>query len=229
MALGAALLAFPVTEGAAQKRDRSLPRGKTWTWTFAADTLGQAPTATRAHGGTWQVVSDSTAATMPEGGDAAPRDSSREFPRLLRQVEAEDGITFHYLQFLKPRLDDLEISVRFRIRSGEIDPTAGIAFHLDPKGRNGYVVRVSGTSGELIAHYLLHGRRRDIKYAKVAPPEAGTWHTLGVRRIGAQLDVIYDGAAVLRLRDERFTGGNVGLWTEDDTVVDFADLTARSL
>ena len=156
-------------------------------------------------------------------------DSALAAPRFLRQTEADDGITYHYLQFPKPRLQDLEASVRFRIRSGEIDPTAGIAFHLDAKGRNGYVVRVSGAKGEVIAHYLLYGKRRDIRIAAVAPPEPGTWHTLGVRKQGSMLEVTYDGASVLRLRDERFSEGNVGLWTEDDTIVDFSDFTVRTL
>ena len=34
----------------------------------------------------------------------------------------------------------------------------------------------------------------------------------------------YDGKEVLRFRDERFQRGTVGFWTEDDAVVDFADL-----
>jgi hypothetical protein len=150
-------------------------------------------------------------------------------PRFLRQKEGDDGITYHYLQFPKPHLKDLEASVRFRIRSGDIDPTAGIAFHLDAKGRNGYVVRVSGAKGEIVAHYLIFGKRRDLRVATIDPPEPGAWHTLGVRKQGSVLEVTYDGASIFRIRDERFSEGNVGLWTEDDTIVDFSDLTVRSL
>ena len=211
-----------------------VPKGKTWTWSFAADTLGKAPDATRISGGTWIVVLDSTRA--PAGAIRAPGDSAAvdsaalaSWPRILRQDEDDDGIVFHCIQFTKPRLRDLEMSVRFRIRSGEIDPSAGIAFQLDPKGKNGYIVRLSGESHELIAHYLLNGRRRDVKYDAVEAPEPGTWHTLHVRRVGSVMDVTYDGKERFRIRDERFGDGNVGLWTEDDTVVDFADLTVRSL
>ena len=227
----ALVLALSAT-GRAEKRDRIVSKGKTWTWNFAADTLGQVPTGSRAYGGAWSVVLDSMTAARQAGatGDSlgAP-DSLPARPRFLRQSEAADGGAHHYLQFLKPRLQNLEASVRFRILSGEIDPTAGIAFHLDAKGRNGYVVRVSGAKGEVIAHYLLYGKRRDIRMESIQTPEPGVWHTLGLRKQGSVLEVMYDGTRVLRMRDERFSEGAVGLWTEDDTVVDFADFTVRSL
>jgi hypothetical protein len=186
--------------------------GKKYSWTFAADTLGQAPIFTRATGGTWAVVEDSTSGA-----------------RWIRQLESEEGLGSHMLQFLKPSLADQELSARFRIRSGEIDPSVGIAFQIDPKGRNGYVVRVSGKSGELIAHYLIYGKRRDIKAATLTPPKLDEWHTLGVRRKGSVMEIRYDGSLLMKLRDERFEKGNVGLWTEDDTVADFADLNVTSL
>jgi len=233
-ALAFAALVLVAAAPSARSEEWRVPKGKTWTWTFDADTLGKAPGATRTDGGSWTVVLDSTRA--PEGaigaaGDSAGVDSTtlRAWPRVLRQTEDEDGIVFHRIQFVKPRLHDLEVSVRFRIRSGEIDPSAGLAFQLDPKGRNGYLVRVSGENGELIAHYLLNGRRRDIKYDKLESLDPGVWHTLRIRRVGSVMDVAYDGKERFRIRDERFGEGNVGLWTEDDTIADFADLTVRSL
>lgn len=187
--------------------------GHTYSWTFAADTLGLPPNATRVGGGKWSVEEDSTQAGA----------------RLLRQTESDDGLAFHMLQFLKPRVADQKMEVRYRIRSGDIDPSVGISFHLDPKGKNGYLVRISGRNRELIAHYLLNGKRRDIKMVSVDPPQPGDWHTLGVRREGERLEVLMDGVVKMRLRDERFSIGNVGLWTEDDTVADFAGMTVTTL
>ena len=230
MCLSAALVLGISAAGHAEKRDRAR-KGKTWTWNFAADTLGQAPAGSKLYGGAWAVVLDSAMASPARapGDSSGTPDVAAVAPRFLRQSEADDGITYHYIQFPKPRLQNLEASVRFRILSGEIDPTAGIAFHLDAKARNGYVVRVSGAKGEVVAHYLLYGKRRDIRMANVAPPEPGAWHTLSLRKEGSVLAVTYDGASVLRIRDERFSEGTVGLWTEDDTVVDFSDFTVRSL
>ena len=197
--------------------------GRTYSWSYAADTLGSAPVGTRSSSGRWAVVEDSsgTAGSTVEGSAAAAR--------LLRQQEDDDGLASHTIQFLKPWLGDQEASVRFRIRSGAIDPSAGIAFLLDPKGKNGYLIRVSGRSQELVAHYLLGGKRRDIKMVSIPAPKADEWHTLTVRRVGERIEASYDGVLKMKLRDERFHEGNVGLWTEDDTVADFTGLSVRSL
>jgi len=192
---------------------RSPLPGRTYTWTFAADTLGQPPAFSRVASGQWAVVED----------------SSQTGPRVLRQSESDDGIGSHTLQFLKPRVADQRLEVRYRIRSGDIDPSVGIGFQLDAKGRNGYLVRVSGRNGELIAHYLLNGKRRDLKMVAIEPPRADEWHTLGVRRAGERLEVLYDGAVKMKIRDERFGVGNVGLWTGDDTVADFSGLAVTTL
>jgi len=106
--------------------------------------------------------------------------------------------------------------------------TAGLLFQMDPKGTSGYLVRVSGKSGEMAFHYLLYGKRRDVKYAKIDPPALGTWHTIAVKRRGSVLRAFYDGKELLETRDDRFSKGTVGIWGEDDTLVDFADLTATA-
>lgn len=202
----AALSAGPTCAHAA--KEPKYARGKIWTFDFAADTLGQAPPHTSVRGGDWAVLEDSTAPGS----------------RVLRQRMNDDGVAWHYIQFTRPLLEDVTATVRFRIDSGEIDPSAGILFQLDPKARNGYLVRLTGRTHEVAFHYLLFGRRRDIRFAKIDWPEPGTWHTLGVRRTGHRLTVLYDGREVLEARDERYEKGTIGLWTEDDTVVDFADL-----
>ena len=43
-------------------------------------------------------------------------------------------------------------------------------------------------------------------------------------RTGARLRVTYDGTDVMQVREERYSKGTIGLWTEDDTVIDFANL-----
>jgi len=238
--------------GACRAAKQSLPRpGKVYTWSFQADTLGQKPAHSIAFGGNWQVVEDSTNAAASSvastpgaalgdssgaGLGAAAHDSSAAAipapatpaPRHLFQSESDDGVSYHYLNFTRPMLGDLDASVRFRIRSGEIDPSAGLLFQMDPKGTSGYLVRVSGKTGELAFHYLLYGKRRDVKYAKIPPLEAGTWHTLAIARRKSQLRVLYDGKEVLTARDDRYSKGTVGVWAEDDTLADFADLAATA-
>lgn len=212
------LLAAPSWAG---KRE---PRGRTWVHDFQADTLGMAPSAATVMGGTWIVMEDSTA-----GAPSGTPDSARQASRLLRQTANDEARALNWIRFAKPTIETGEVSVRFRIRSGEIDPSVGILFQVDPKGKNGYLVRISGSDDELAAHYLLGGKRRDLKMEPLAAPAVGEWHTLGVRRERVRIVILYDGVEKMVLRDERFTRGTVGLWTEDDTVADFTDLkiTAR--
>lgn len=205
LALAAVALA---SSGARAARVPHHAKGRIWEFTFEADTLGQAPPHTTVRGGDWAVLADSSA----PGG------------RVLRQRMNDDGLAWHYIQFDRPVVNDVTVSVRFRIDSGEIDPSAGILFQLDPKGRNGYLVRLSGRTHEIAFHYLLYGKRRDLRFSKIDWPEPGTWHTLAIRREGHRLTVLYDGKEAMRVRDERYRKGSVGLWTENDSVVDFADL-----
>ena len=231
------VLALALAAPASGKSEGRTHGSKTWTWSFAADTLGLPPSNTATFGGSWAVVLDSTRASNQgaiASGDSAAIASSADSaaiasalasaPRVLRQSEADDGIRFHFIQFKKPVLEDQAVSVRFRILAGDIDPTAGLMLQVDAKGRNGYLVRVSGESNQLIVHYLIYGKRRDLRFVKIPPIQPGTWHTLSVERKGSIMAVSYDGEEKTRIRDERYSGGSVGLWTEDDTVVDFEQL-----
>jgi FlaG/FlaF family flagellin (archaellin) len=197
--------------GKAEAEERFTKPGKIYTWNFAADTLEHKPVHSVAFGGTWKVLADSA-------------DTAQTAKRFLRQTEDDDGVAFHYLSFTKPTLDDVDVSVRFRIVSGEIDPAVGILFQMDRKGTSGYLVRVSGKSGGLVFHYLLYGRRRDLRFAKTEPIELMTWHTISISRKGSVLRASLDGKERMMVRDERSSKGTVGLWTEDDTVADFKEL-----
>ena len=209
------LLALALMVTASQATAEKRHHLKSWAWTFEADTLGKEPDNSGVATGTWEVADlapDSAAAVDAAGG------------RILRQREGEDGADYHMLQLKKPIVEDLVASVRFRVVSGEVDPGAGLLFHLDAKAKNGYLIRVSGAKERIVAHYLLSGRRRDIRYASIEPPKPGEWHTLSVTKKKSLMIVSYDGAECMRFRDERFKKGTVGFWTEDDAVVDFADL-----
>jgi hypothetical protein len=208
-------MAFATAAPCLAAKPHAPPPGKVYTWTFLADTLGLKPAYSMSFGGgNWQVIEDS-AATAPA-------------PRFLHQSETNDGAPYHYLSFTRPSLGDLDASVRFRIRSGEVDPSAGLLFQMDPKGTSGYMVRASARTGEIAFHYLLYGKRRDVKFAKITPPTLNTWHTLGITRKRTLLTVLYDGQEVMSVRDDRFRRGTVGLLTEDDSMVDFGDLTATA-
>jgi len=202
--------------GAAPADAKAPKRVRTWTISFQADTLGQAPANATADDGLWRVIEDST---------AAPLDSTGALPRLLRQSEGDESNAAHVIRFAKPSLRNGEVSTRFRILGGELDPSVGVLSRMDAKGRNGYLIRVSGATSKLIAHYLIYEKRRDLKSVDIDPPGEGEWHTLAVRHEGTTLTVLYDGEPRMTLRDERHRKGFAGLWTEDDTVADFSEVS----
>lgn len=208
LALGMVLM-LPGLASAAREH-LPLP-GKVYAWSFQGDTLGQGPSHSMAFGGSWQVMEDSTTQA-----------------RILTQSESDDGVVYHYLNFTRPTLADLDASVRFRIRSGEIDPSAGILFQMNPKGTSGYLVRATTRNSEIAFHYILNGKRRDVKFAKIPALVPGTWHTIALTRRRSVVRIQYDGQEVMTVRDDRYSKGTVGVWTEDDTLVDFADLTATA-
>jgi hypothetical protein len=219
----AVALCLAAAPSGAGKRE---PRGRTWVHDFQADTLGMAPSGAVVMGGAWVVLEDSSAAAAQDSGvppGSVPATAGR-VPRLVRQTAGDELRASNWIRLTKPTLENGEFSVRFRIRSGELDPSVGILFQVDPKGKSGYLVRLSGADNELIAHYILAGKRRDLKMRALEAPAAGEWHTLGIRRDRNRMMVLYDGVEKMALRDERFARGTVGLWTEDDTVADFADL-----
>jgi hypothetical protein len=231
LALAAAVLATALPGLADAAREHMPLPGKVYDWSFQADTLGQKPGHSMSFGGSWEVVEDST--SMAPVAAAADSDSLATPPpvparRFLRQAESDDGVVYHYLAFTRPTLADQDASVRFRIRSGEIDPSAGLLFQMDPKGKSGYLVRASTRSSEIAFHYLLNGKRRDVKYAKIPALVPGAWHTITVTKRRSLIRVSYDGQSVMEVRDDRYSKGTVGVWTEDDTLVDFADLSATA-
>ena len=70
------LLAGPATAAKVKRSKEHMPLpGKTYSWTFEADTLGLKPAHTMAFGGTWQVIEDSTALAAQDS-IAVPADSA---------------------------------------------------------------------------------------------------------------------------------------------------------
>ncbi len=220
----AVLLVATIAAGAAGVPNAEAKKGRSRTFhvSFAPDSAGGLPADAIVSDGSWSAERDSAAVSPDAAADSSAPGEGGAW-RLV-QSESDDPRGANGIRFTKPAFRDGEVSVRFRIRRGELDPSVGVFFLLDRKGRNGYLVRVSGADEELIAHYILNGKRRDLKFAKAPAPNPGEWHTLRAVREGVTIRVYYDGTERMSLRDERFHDGTVGLWTESDTAAEFADL-----
>jgi hypothetical protein len=118
---------------------------------------------------------------------------------------------------------DLDMSVKFKALSGEVDRAAGMVFRLID-ANNYYIVRANALEGNYRLYHVVKGRRVQFAGAnlKVA---SGEWHELRVECVGNHIICYYDGEKKIDATDETFKeAGKVGLWTKADSVTRFDDL-----
>ena len=120
---------------------------------------------------------------------------------------------------------DLDVSVRFKPISGREDASGGIVFRF-AAGRY-YVIRANALEDNLTFYYFDQGRS-EITSERVAPPTFGQWHGLRVTAKGDRIRGWLDGQALIDHRDQRFSAGQIGLWTKADSITAFDSLIVRA-
>jgi hypothetical protein len=123
---------------------------------------------------------------------------------------------------------DLEVAVRFKPVSGEVDRAGGIAVRLTDQN-NYYVLRANALEDNVNFYRVVQGVRRQIKGA-AAKVSSGQWHTLALKAEHDRFTAKFDGEPILSVSDRTFAGpGKVALWTKADSITGFAALTIRTL
>jgi len=189
--------------------------GKQFIYNFDGDASGQLPVkfheaktgAGKAE--KWNVVSDPTAPSKPNVvAQISVDQTDYRFPLLI----SDEG-----------SFRDLDLSIRFKAVSGDIDRAGGLVFRLkDPN--NYYVVRANALENNYRLYHVVNGRRSQFAGSnfKVTSEE---WHQLRVEAIGNKITCYYDGSKKIEAADETFKdAGKVGLWTKADSVTRFDDL-----
>jgi len=191
------------------------PAGKTFAYNFDADTAGQMPS--KFHAGLtgqgakpeWAVKADATAPSQPNVLAQLSKDKTDyRFPLAI----LDEG-----------SFKDLELSVKFKAVSGEVDRAAGLIFRVKD-ANNYYIVRANALEGNYRLYHVIAGKRQQFAGAnlKVASDE---WHELRVDCIGSKITCYYDGEKKIEATDNTFSeAGKVGLWTKADSVTYFDDL-----
>ena len=191
------------------------PAGKSFVYNFDADTVGQVPSkfhvALTGQGAKaeWVVKADPTAPSQPN---------------VLAQV-SKDKTDYRFpLAILdEGSFKDLELSVKFKAVSGEVDRAAGLVFRLKD-ANNYYIVRANALEGNYRLYHVVAGKRQQFAGAnlKVASDE---WHELKIECVGNKITCYYDGEKKIDATDNTFSdAGKVGLWTKADSVTYFDDL-----
>jgi glycosyl hydrolase family 59 (putative galactocerebrosidase) len=161
----------------------------------------------------WAVVDDPTA----HGGRALAQTSTdrtdHRFPLAIDQNVSASNV---------------EVTVRFKAVSGQVDRAGGIAVRLvDPDNYD--VVRANALEDNVNLYRVVKGVRTQIRGARTRV-SSGEWHTLGLRAEGERFAVSFDGRPLFTAADQTFTGpGKVALWTKADSVTRFDDLAIRTL
>src|SRR5215471_14706803 len=123
---------------------------------------------------------------------------------------------------------DLDLRVKFKAVSGEVDRAGGLVFRLKD-ANNYYIVRANALEDNYRLYHVIEGKRRQFAGANFKVT-SGEWHELRVECVGNKIICYYDGAKKIEATDDTFKdGGKIGLWTKADSVTYFDDLkvTAR--
>ena len=192
---------------------------KALVFNFDNDTAGQMPgkfhSALTGQGskGEWVVKADATAPSRPNVlAQTSTDQTDYRFPLCI----ADEG-----------SLRDLELSVKFKAISGQVDRAAGLVFRLRD-ANNYYVVRANALEDNYRLYHVVNGRRRQFGGAdlKVA---SGQWHELRVECVGNRIVCYYDGKKEIEAIDDTIKkAGKVGLWTKADSVTYFDDFTVTA-
>jgi hypothetical protein len=127
---------------------------------------------------------------------------------------------------------DVDLSVRFKPISGQIDQAGGLVWRYQNQD-NYYIVRGNALEDNVVLYKVEGGKRTDLPlkgegrtYGKKTDVPAGQWSTLRVVANGRLFEVYFNGAKLYEVEDDTFSApGKVGLWTKADSVTQFDDLT----
>ncbi len=193
--------------------------GQQLAYNFDSDALGQLPqkfhAALTGSGSEtkWVVTADASAPSKPNVVAQTSIDKTDyRFPLLI----SDEG-----------SFRDLDLSIRFKAISGNIDRAGGLVFRLrDPN--NYYIVRANALENNYRLYHVVNGRRSQFAGANLKVT-SGEWHELRVEVVGNKITCYYDGNKKIEATDETFKdAGKIGLWTKADSVTYFDDLKATA-
>ena len=122
-----------------------------------------------------------------------------------------------------PAPANLDVSVRFKPVTGEVDRAAGIAVRLRDRD-NYYVVRANALEDNVRLYKMVGGQRLQFAGANTKVP-SGVWQELRLKVDGNRFEVFLDGKSLYTASDATFAAaGQVALWTKADSVTYFDDL-----
>jgi hypothetical protein len=187
--------------------------------------------------GNWVVIQDESKKCLAVDGrqwmKGQPAGGLAQKARSIygsRHEEFIDNVkAFAYFPYAVAReVDDFqngEISVRFKLVSGQLDQCAGILFNLKPNG-DYLTVRFNGKEDNVVLWTFNKGKRSFVKRGSENVPLAlNQWNDLKVAIHGTSLQAYLNGKLLLEYTLAEPVSGKVGVWSKTDSVSYFDDFT----
>jgi uncharacterized membrane protein YkoI len=184
-------------------------------WTFDAAESGKTPADLRAKEthpgpkpGVWQVAADPTAPSRPS---------------VLTLTTDEPKATFNVALFEQTAYKDLDLRVRIKANSGQVDQAGGLAWRAKDEN-NYYICRINPLEDNFRVYKVVDGKRSQLQSIELKA-ETGNWYHVRAVMVGDQITCYVDGKKYLDVKDDTFKdAGLVGLWTKADASSSFDDL-----
>jgi hypothetical protein len=155
--------------------------------------------------GRWTVVSDESAAAG----------------RAIEQVSTDaTDYRFPLAIYGQGEAKNLQVTVRFKAISGQIDRAGGLALRL-MNADNYYVVRANALENNVRFYRIVNGNREQLQGAD-EPVSANEWHLLELRAEGDRFTIQFNGRVLFTAVDRTIAkAGKVALWTKADSITRF--------
>jgi hypothetical protein len=174
-------------------------------WTFDKEQVGKLPAGATSFSGNWAVKTESDAPSSP---NALCQTGKADYPA----VSLSDKV-----------YSDVTVTTKFKPVSGNTDRAAGIIFRIQDKD-NYYILRANALEDNVNIYKYVGGWRRAIQEASAKVP-SGAWQELRVEVSGNHIRGFLNGKQVVEATDNTFKAGKIGLWTKEDSVTCFDNVS----
>ena len=131
---------------------------------------------------------------------------------------------------------DVDLEVKFKTISGEVDASGGLLFRYRDDD-NYYVVRANSLEDNVVAYKTENGKRsnigvkgRESAYGVEVDVPHREWNSLRLIARGTLFEVFLNGRKLFEVENDTFQdAGKIGLWTKADAVTQFDDLRVVQL
>src|SRR5262249_10243770 len=133
----------------------------------------------------WQVLEDPCASEHRVIAETSRDTADYRFPLCIW-----DGLS----------AKDVLVTIRFKAVDGDVDQAAGVVVRLQD-ANNYYVARANALEDNVRLYKVVGGVRRQMA-GKNLPVLKNVWHTLGLKSDGEELEVWFNGANLIQMRDQ---------------------------